>query len=290
MMANTAARKITPGAAVIGVAVICGLVVLKASLHVVPAGHRAVVFNSVHGIRQVSLREGLNVITPFLDHPIDYEVRTRSLVFTDSPNEPGDCLTGAVNAKTADSQTVTIDLTVRYRVDPDRVWQLHQSVGRAYEDSIVKPTAGGAARDIVAAYRAEAVYSAKRQEIQDTLTANVATALADYGIVLDEVLLRNVEFTPEYHKAIESKQIRQQQAQKKQYELDREQQEKRRKIIEAEGQAKAMAIRGRALASYPAVVQYEYVQGLPTSVPTYVVGGNTIVGLSDLFRRQEQAR
>jgi len=90
------------------------------------------------------------------------------------------------------------------------------------------------------------------------------------------------------HQAIEQKQIAQQRAQRKKYELQRERKDKVRKIIEARGQATAIEIRGQSLAQHPSVVEYQYIEDLPPGTPVYVISGNSIVNMSDMFRSQPE--
>lgn len=275
-------RKI--GCGLLAVVAFIGLIVLVKAIHIVPAGHRGIVFSSLTGTKNVTLKEGINLVTPFIDQPINYEVRTRTLVFSDLPSNEGDDRAPSISAKTSNQQAVNLDLTVRYHLDPDKVHILHQQVERQYVEKIVKPDASGDTRAVVAAYEAEEIYATKRQQIEDEIARRLRETFEPQNIILDQVLIRNVTFSEEYHRAIEQKQIALQRAQKKQYELWREQREKERRIIEAKGQADSIDIRGYALAQYPEVVRYEYVENLPEDLPTYVTSGDTIVSLSDLLK------
>jgi len=276
------------GCLLLAIAGLLALIFLNAAIVVVPAGFRGVIFSSVTGTKEASLGEGMHIITPVVDTPHLFEVRTRTYTFSDAKGAGGDHVERAISAKTADAQAVFLDITVRYHAAPDSVPDLYRTVGEEYEATIVKPNTGGTVREVVAAYTAEDVYSTKRQEIETTIAQRLATEFTPRFIALDEFLIRNVSFTPEYHRAIEQKQIALQRAQKKKYELDRERQEKERKTIEAKGQGDAINVRGYALAKYPAVVQYEYVDSLPKTVPTYITSGDTIVSLSDLLAKGKQ--
>lgn len=283
-MARSAGGARSAGCGLVAVVAFITLIVLAKAIHVVPAGHRGIVFSSLSGTKNVTLDEGLNFITPFIDQPINYEVRTRTLVFSDLQSNEGDERAPSISAKTSKQQTVSLDLTVRYHIDPASVHLLHQQVERQYVDKIVKPDASGDTRAVVAAYEAEEIYATKREAIEDEIARRLRRTFEPKHIVLDEVLIRNVAFTDEYHRAIEQKQIALQRAQKKRYELWKEQREKERRIIEAKGEADAIDIRGYALAQYPEVVRYEYVENLPEDMPAYVTSADTIVSLSDILR------
>src|SRR5262249_1746609 len=127
------------------------------------------------------------------------------------------------------------------------------------------------------------VYSGKRAQIQTEITSTLADDMSRNDILLKEVLLRDVNLTPEFHKAIEQKQIAQQEAQRKQYELERERVEKDRKIIEAEGEAQSIRLKGQALAQNPSLIQYEYVQKITPGVQTIITDGRSIMSLGDVL-------
>src|SRR5205085_11851982 len=96
-------------------------------------------------------------------------------------------------------------------------------------------------------------------------------------LILDEVLIRRVVFDPDFQRAIEQKQIAQQQAQQMEYTLEKERLEKQRKIIEAEGEAEAIRLKGIALSNNPALIQYEYVQKITPGIRTIITDGKSIL-------------
>ena len=104
-------------------------------------------------------------------------------------------------------------------------------------------------------------------------------------LILDEILIRNISFSPEFEKAIEQKQIAQQDSQRMQYVLDKERQEKDRKIIEAQGEAESIRLKAIVLAQNPALIQYEYVQKLAPGVKTIITDGKTIMSLGDITKQ-----
>ena len=87
------------GAGFIAVVAFIALIVLMKAIHVVPAGHRGIVFSTFSGTKNVTLGEGLNFVTPFIDQPINYEVRTRTLVFSDLQSNEGDERAPSISAR-----------------------------------------------------------------------------------------------------------------------------------------------------------------------------------------------
>jgi regulator of protease activity HflC (stomatin/prohibitin superfamily) len=105
--------------------------------------------------------------------------------------------------------------------------------------------------------------------------------LARNYLVLDEALLRNVRFSDEFQQAIEQKQVAQQEVRRMQFVLDQVDKERRRKIIEAEGEAESIRLKAAALSQNPRLVEYEYVKNLPDGVRTVVTDGRTILNLGE---------
>src|SRR5262249_35898132 len=153
--------------------------------------------------------------------------------------EPGD---DSIQCLTSDGQSVFLDLTVRYQLDPSQITELHRRFGDQFLAKVVRPQISSVVRNTVSKYSIIDVYSGKRSQIQSEISTALAADLNQNALLLKEVLLRDVNLTPEFHKAIEQKQIAQQEAQRKQYELERERVEKDRKIIEAEGEAESIRL------------------------------------------------
>ena len=246
----------------IGVAVFgfVALVLFMKAAVVVGAGERGVVFRLSGGVRSKNLHEGLNFITPFLDSVQIYPVRTQTYTMSGVAWEGEVQGDDSISALTRDGQTVALDISLRFHLDPENVWRLHKDVGGDYLRKIVRPDLTSVTRTIVADYPVTDAYSAQRQAIEDRIQTRIAQDLKKTYIVVDEVLLRNVQFSEVFHAAIEQKQIAQQQAQRMQYVLQKARMEKEQRIIEADGDAKAIRLKGQALAENARVGKYVYLQ------------------------------
>ncbi len=260
------------------------LVFLSASVVIVPAGERAVIFDNFKGVLPGVRGEGMTFVLPFVQKAIKYDVKTQTFNIGTSDAEQSDGFNeAAIEARTADGQTVQVELSVRFQPKDEELAKLHQEVGPAYVYKIIVPEIRSVVRTVVALYNVMDVYSSKRQEIQQKMDAQLRRSFEHYHIRLNEVLIRNTRFSEEFQKAIEAKQVALQEAQRMQYVLQKEQQEKARKIIEAEGEAKSMEIRGRALAANPRLIQYEYVQKLAPGIKAVISDHRTIMNFSSLF-------
>jgi len=267
---------------VIGLAV---LVFVSASVVIVPAGERAVIFDNFRGVLPGVRNEGMTFVVPFVQKAIRYDVKTQTYNVGTSDSDTGSTgiTESAIEARTADGQTVQMELSVRFRPEEDNLWKLHSEVGINYAYKIIVPEIRSVIRTVVAQYNVMDVYSSKRTEIQQRLDDGLRSTFERYHIELQEVLIRNTRFSDEFQKAIEAKQVALQDAQRMEYVLQKEKQEKERKIIEAQGEAESMRVRGQALASNPRLIQYEYVQKLTPGIKGVVTDQQTIMNFTSLF-------
>ncbi len=272
---------------------IAGLIVLSQTFVIVQAGERAVVFSDISGVQAYQLTEGFHLNLPLVWHITKYDIKTRTYTMSGSTQEsnlpagsrseseqvPDDSLT----ALTSDGLPVTLDLSIRFHIDPDNVWRLHQQIGPEFIDRVVRPQARSIARMTFSGFPVIDVYSGKRQAIVDEISAQLREKFKQNYLVLDEVLLRDIRFPPEFQATIEQKQVAQQAAEQMVYELQRAELEKQQKIVQAQGEAEAIRKTADALNKNPQLIQYEYVQRLPADTRVMVTDGKTIVSMGDAF-------
>ncbi len=259
------------------------LLILFATFTTVPAGHRAVVFNNITG--GLSARgEGLTLLIPFTQMATIYDVRTVTYTMSKTSNEGEIKGDDSMTTLTSDGQQVDIDLSVRFHPDPNHIVELHRQIGPDYKEKIVRPSARSVTRNAISKYAVIDIYGVKRGLIQDEIGNELRPLLESSFLVLDALFVRNVDFSVEFKKAIEQKQIAQQGAERKKYELEQERIEKERKIVAAEGDAESIRLRGDALARNPALIQYEYVQKITPGVQTIITDGKSILSLGDIVR------
>lgn len=284
-------RPINPPSFPVVAGIIIGLAILvlaSASIVVVEAGERAVIFDKVNGVLEETRGEGVTFIVPFLQTAIPYNVKTQTINMIGNKDggaglaAPSQSIAGL----TKDGQTVALDLSVRFHPDPVKVWKLHQEVGPGYASVIIVPEIRSVVRTVVSEFNVLDVYSEKRREMQEIIQAELQKTYVKYDIILKELLIRNVVFSEEFQKAIEAKQVALQDAQRMQYVLDKERQEKERRVIEAQGRAEAISLVGKALASNPRLIQYEYVQKLSPGVKAVITDQNTIMNMSGFLKEK----
>lgn len=274
--------------AVVGVVL---LWLLLQTFALVGAGERAVIFNRVTGTQKGQLGEGLHLLIPWLQQAVVYDVKTHAYTMSHSAAEQDG--TGAANdaltAQTADGLPVALDLSILYHLDPDNVWRLHQEIGPHYLEKIVRPQARAEVRMVVAQYPVIDVYGGRRAQIVEEINTRLRERFARSFLMLDEALLRDVRFSDQFQQAIEKKQVAQQDVQRMEFVLDQTDKERRRKIIEAEGEAESIRLKAEALSRNPRLVDYEYVQSLPAGVRTVISDGRTLVNLGEALKPAEAA-
>ena len=242
------------------------LAVLLSSVRVVPVGHALVVFNTVTHAFSLS-RQGVTFVMPLVSITADYDLRRLEYTMSSASGEGRKSnIDDSLWSPTREGLQVGIDLTVWHHVDPSRVVSIHQNIGPDYEEKIIRPAVRSMIRLVISEYAVMDVYSSRRAEIQDEINVKIKALLEKDGFVIDEVVLRDVRFTPEFSKAIEAKQIAQQSAEQMKYTLEKEQKEAERKVIEARGRAGAIEVINKALAQNPNYIRYLYVDKLSDKI------------------------
>jgi len=207
--------------------------VLTASVIQIEAGHIGV--KKLFGkIQPDILTSGLHFINPLLDvEKIDVKTQNYTMSgMNDEGHKAGD---DAIRVLTADGLEVTIDLSVLYRLVPQAAPSLIKEIGTNYEDKIVRPITRTRIRDNAVYYEAVALYSTKRDEFQHRIFKTIDDDFRKRGLLLENLLVRNITLPGPVKAAIERKIEAEQEAQKMQFVLQKERQEAERKRVEAQG-------------------------------------------------------
>jgi regulator of protease activity HflC (stomatin/prohibitin superfamily) len=203
------------------------------------------------------LSEGLNFINPMVDVKL-FDVKTQNYTMSgvhDEGEKQGD---DAIRVLSADGLEVSIDLTVLYRVLPDKAPEILQTIGKGYQDVVIRPITRTKIRDFAAYYDAVAMYSTKRDEFQQRLFQGIENEFKNRGLVLEQVLIRNIDLPSSVKAAIEAKINAEQESQKMRFVLDKERQEADRKRVEAQGIADYQRILTSSLTDK--LLQYEQIK------------------------------
>ena len=173
-----------------------------------------------------------------------------------------------LEAFTSETQDVFIVATMNYRVDPANIQNLYREVGANYFEKLIPTRVNQLFKDETVKYRAVNI-APNRERIRRSVRERLATELAKYSIQVEDLLVDNIKFSPEFTQAIEDKQIATQQAQAAQNRV-REAKFKAQQVIEqAQGEAKAFLIKNRTLT--PLVVQQNAIDKLNPNIEVLIL-------------------
>lgn len=228
------------------VATLVGFIIAPNVIITVPSGHVGLLWKRFRGGTQLDPRllkeEGLRVLLPW-DKLFIYDLRLQTT-------------TDTYNAISSDGVNLGATINIRFRLKHDSIPQLHQGIGPDYIARLVRPEIGNRAREIIAEYTAEEVYSTKRQEIQKRIRTHTEAMLgqstmertkeeSEYGehyrVTLDamlnlyDTLILGLELPQPVIAAINRKVEQYYLVQEYAFRVERERKESERKLIEAQG-------------------------------------------------------
>ena len=238
----------------------------------VGAGEVGVKFNQFGGVQEDELGEGLHIVPPWVS-VTKYSVQSETYTMSGRAGEGQIVGYDQIQALTQEGLTLGMDITVRYRLIPDDASTIHQQLGKNYAEKIIRPTIKSAIREVVSSKKALQVYGEERQLVAGEMQGNMEDSLMNDGIIVEEVLLRNVVLPTRVAEAIESKLQADQDAQRMVFVKQKEELEAERKIIEANGHANATVARARGeaealslinkeIAKNPKLINYKYIEML----------------------------
>jgi len=238
----------------------------------VGAGEVGVKFNQFGGVQSDELGEGLHIVPPWVS-VTKYSVQSEVYTMSAQPAEGERVGDDQITALTSEGLMLGMDVTVRYRLISEDASTVHQTLGKGYAEKIIRPTIKSVIREVVSSHTAMEVYGEQRQLVAAEMLNILETSLLDDGIIVEEVLLRNVKLPDRVANAIEEKLQADQDAQRMVFIKQKEQLEAERKVIEATGtadatiiaatgEAEALRIINQELAKNPDLINYKYIQML----------------------------
>ncbi len=205
------------------------------------------------------LQSGLHFVNPLLDiEKVDIKTQNYTMSgVNDEGNKAGD---DAIKVLTSDGLEVTIDLTVLYRVVAAEAPRLLRETGVDFTDKIVRPLTRTKIRDNAVYYQAVDLFAGKRDEFQIRIYKSIEDDFKKRGLMLEQLLVRNITLPNSVKASIESKINAEQEAKKMEFVLQKEKQEAERKRVEAQGIADYQRIINTGLTDQQ--LQYEQIKAM----------------------------
>jgi regulator of protease activity HflC (stomatin/prohibitin superfamily) len=208
------------------------------------------------------LESGLNLKNPFV-MVVPFDIKTQNYTMSGVETEGEISGDDAIRVLSADGLEVIIDLTVLYKVIPAEAPKILKEIGINYKNIIVRPICRTRIRDNAVYYEAVSLYSSKRDEFQDRIFKGIESDFKNRGLLLEQLLVRNITLPASVKIAIESKINAEQEAQKMTFVLQKEKQEAERKRVEAQGIADYQKIISLSLTDKQ--LQYEMIKAITNS-------------------------
>lgn len=228
---------------------------------IVNAGERGVVMR-FGKVQDTILDEGLHTIIPIVTSIKTLSVRVQK---------------NDVNAEASskDLQDVKTDIAVNWHVDPTKVNQIFQRVGDQEQIilRIINPAVSEIVKATTAKKTAEEIIT-KRTELKQEIDTTLKKRLEVYGILVDDISLVNVSFSTEFAKAIEAKQIAEQEAKRAEFEALKAEKQAIAEVNRAKGQAEAQRLQRLTLTSE--LLQQQAIEKWDGKFPT-VLGGEGVL-------------
>jgi len=250
---------------------------LWSSFALVPAGHRGVVL-WWGSVEKRIMGEGLNFKVPIAERVIKVDVRVQPHPFKE------------IDAASKEYQMVKLTGMMNFHIDPSYVNDLYQKVGLDFANKVIDPAFNDFVKEVVPIYPITEILP-KREDIRKRAMAKLGDNLARYHIIVDDIYFANIRFSPEYEKAVEAKQVAQQQVETQRQVLAQREIEAQQKVatskgeaesilVVAQGQAKANEALSRSIS--PILVQYKSIEKWNGILPQVSGGAVPFIDLSKL--------
>ena len=247
------------------------------SFALVPAGHRGVVL-WWGSVEKRIMGEGLNFKVPIAERVIKVDVKVQPHPFKE------------IDAASKEYQIVKLTGMMNFHIDPSYVNDLYQKVGLDFANKVIDPAFNDFVKEVVPIYPITEILP-KREEIRKRAMMKLGDNLARYHIIVDDIYFANIRFSPEYEKAVEAKQVAQQQVETQRQVLAQREIEAQQKVATAKGEAESILVvaQGQAKANdalsrsiSPILVEYKGIEKWNGILPQFTGGVVPFVDLGKM--------
>lgn len=228
-------QRVVSRIAALAVSVGTGVGLLNASLYTVDGGHRAVLFDRFRGVLDTTVGEGTHFLIPGLQKPYVFEIRTKPRSIS--------TITG-----TKDLQMVNISLRILSRPKEDSLPDIFQRLGLDYDERVLPSIGNEVLKAVVAQFNADQLLT-DRPAVSALVRETLMRRAKDFNILLDDVAITHLSYGPEFSRAVEQKQVAQQEAERSKFVVAKAEQERRAAVVRAEGESEAAKLISLATAA-----------------------------------------
>jgi regulator of protease activity HflC (stomatin/prohibitin superfamily) len=212
-------------------------VLLSLSIAVVPDGSAGIRVSELFGARPATLYPGVHLLTPLVDTLVLYD--TREQVYTTVAAAAPKTDTEVLTVQAREGLNLGLAVSVRYRLDPLRLSTIHQNLPQPVGEQVVGPVVSSTYRQLAPNYETREIFAIKREELRSKASDTIKARLASDGIIVREVLLRDIQLPAEYAKGLEGLLLKEQENER----LGTEQEIKGKEVRIAELEADAQKAR-----------------------------------------------
>jgi regulator of protease activity HflC (stomatin/prohibitin superfamily) len=217
----------------------CLPMLIAASIVVVPSGMGGVRVSQIAGTLPGTLHPGVHWVAPLVQSVKLFDLRDH--LFTAGITDEGgkdSKQKSALDVQSREGLNIALAVTVRYHLDPRRLDHVEEHLPQPVDKELVPPVVASAWRELTPGYTVQEIFSSKREEVRAKAAATITRKLGADGIVVDEVMLRNIQLPDEYAKGLEGLLLKEQE--NDQMGVATEIQQKQVKIAELQAEAEAV--------------------------------------------------
>ncbi|XP_024978801.1 prohibitin-3, mitochondrial-like isoform X2 [Cynara cardunculus var. scolymus] len=209
--------------------------ILNSALYTVDGGQRAVLFDRFRGVIDDTVGEGTHFLIPWLQQPYIFDIRTKPHTFSS--------ISG-----TKDLQMVNLTLRVLSRPQVNKLPSIFKTLGLEYDEKVLPSIGNEVLKAVVAQFNADQLLT-ERPHVSALVRDSLIRRAKDFNIVLDDVAITHLSYGAEFSKAVEQKQVAQQEAERSKFVVAKAEQERRAAIIRAEGESESAKLISDATAA-----------------------------------------
>lgn len=251
----------------VGLAVVLVIILLFGSFRTISSGQVGIRVRFGKVI-STQMDEGINFKIPFVEKIVKMNIQVQKVEVT-------------TESSSKDLQLVNMQLAVNYRVDGNKATELYKNVGTKYEEVVLQPAIQESIKAVTSRYTAEELIT-KRNEVSIECMKELDAKVSKYGLVIDNFNITNFNFSTEFNKAIEEKQVAEQKVLTAKQQLEKSKVESEQKVVEAEAEKKVNELKQSTLTDK--IIKDKFIEKWDGELPTVYGGNGSILDINSLLK------